>query len=272
VRVTTRRRPPGGGGPRGGSAEVVNFAARAAARAGYKRTASAKVTRARAHLGMTLAEFAGYLTAELGWEATEEMVAYWEDTDAPPGEVMAACEAVTDDAPAPVASLLEAVPPGFPAGALAGPWVTAYQFSHAGAPHFHADVAHVAAEGEREVRAVNHPPEPRTQGRASPFRNEIEGRLFGRHLVGAWRNVSDTRYFGSLHLAVLPGETVMDGHYTGLASDILVSAGRWRWVRLEPGDLSGAVLREPSAIYELVMSRTQDDPPLTAADIGEADR
>jgi hypothetical protein len=81
--------------------------------------------------------------------------------------------------------------------------------------------------------------------------------------------MSDTRYFGSLRLAVLPGETVMDGHYTGLASDIEVSAEHWRWVRLQPGDLTGAALREPSAIYELVMTRTQDDPPLTAADIGE---
>jgi hypothetical protein len=217
---------------------------------------------------MARAEFAEYLTAELGWAATEEMVAYWEDTDGPPGEVMAACEAVTDYMPA-SASLLDSVPPGFPADALAGPWVTAYQFTHAGALRHHADIAHVAAEGDREVRALNHPPEPRTQGRASPFRNEIEGRLFGRHLVGTWRNTSDTRYFGSLHLAVLPGETVMDGYYTGLASDISVSAEHWRWVRLDDAGLSAVTLREPAAIYELVMSRTQDDPPLSAAGIGE---
>jgi hypothetical protein len=218
---------------------------------------------------MTPGEFAEYLTAELGWEATAEMVTYWEDTDGPPGEVMAACEAVTDDVPALAASLLDDVPNGFPGGALAGPWVTAYRFTHLGGALYHADIAHVTAEGEREVRAVNHPPDPRTQGRASPFRNEIEGRLFGRHLIGTWRNTSDHRYFGSLHLAVLPGETVMDGHYTGLASDISVSVEHWRWVRLEPGDMSALALRDPSAVYELVMTRTQDDPPLTLADIRE---
>ena len=30
---------------------------------------------------------------------------------------------------------------------------------------------------------VNHPPEPRTQGRANPFRNQIEAELAGRHLI-----------------------------------------------------------------------------------------
>ena len=165
--------------------------------------------------------------------------------------------------------LLDSVPQGFPASAIAGPWVTAYQFTHGGVPHYHADIAHVAAGSDRQVRAVNHPPEPRTQGRSSPFRNEIEGQLFGRHLIGTWRNTSDTRYYGSLHLAVLPGEAVMEGHYTGLASDIQVSADPWKWVRIAPGDLAGVTLREPAAIYELVMTRTQDDPPLTADDIGE---
>jgi hypothetical protein len=61
----------------------------------------------------------------------------------------------------------------------------------------------------------------------------------------------------------------MEGHYGGYESDISVSVGHWKWVRLQPGDLSALALREPSALYELVMSRTQDDPPLTAADIGE---
>jgi hypothetical protein len=63
----------------------------------------------------------------------------------------------------------------------------------------------------------------------------------------------------------------MDGHYTGLASDISVSVEHWRWVRLDADDLSGITLREPSAVYELVMTRTQDDPPLTLADIREDD-
>ena len=164
---------------------------------------------------------------------------------------------------------LTPVPPGFPLGALAGPWVTAYQFAHDGTARFHADIAHVTADGEWQVRAVNHPPEPRTQGRSSPFHNEIEARLFGRHLIGEWRNTSDTRYYGALQLAVLPGETVMDGHYTGLATDIQVSSYHWKSVRLEPGDASEMTLREPVRIYQLVMDRTQDDPPLRLADIRE---
>jgi len=255
-----------------GDAEVVSITTAAVSRVGYKRFASGQVAAARGKLGMSLAEFAGYLAGEVGYPVTPETVRYWEEADSPPSEVYLAAVAALGGASVAAAPLLDAVPASLPAEAIAGPWVTAYQFTHQGRPHFHADVAHVTAAGGREVRAVNHPPDPRTQGRASAFRNEIEGCLFGRHLIGTWRNMSDTRYFGSLHLAVLPGETVMDGHYTGLASDIEVSAGRWRWVRLEAGNLSALALREPSALYELVMSRTQDDPPLTAADIGEADR
>lgn len=251
-------------GGEGGSAEVISIAARP----GYRRAASMRVANDREQRDLTAASYAARLTALLGWRVTSAMVESWEGGATPPGDVMEACFAA---ATVTGTGLLESVPGSFPATALGGPWVTAYQFTHAGRPHYHADVAHVAAEDERLVRAVNHPPDPRTQGRASPFRNEIEGRLFGRHLIGTWRNVSDTRYFGSLELAVLPGETVMDGIYAGVASDIAVSCERWRWVRLEPGDLSAMRLREPSAIYELVMSRTQDDPPLTAADIGESD-
>jgi hypothetical protein len=45
-------------------------------------------------------------------------------------------------------------------------------------------------------------------------------------------------------------------------------------VRLEPGSLEGAdlgeiVLREPSALYDLVMNRSQFDAPLALADVRE---
>jgi len=45
-------------------------------------------------------------------------------------------------------------------------------------------------------------------------------------------------------------------------------------VRLEPGSLEGAglpgmALREPSALYDLVMDRSQYDAPLTLADVRE---
>ena len=250
--------------------EVVSIGSRPAYRADFRSLASQRLRTAREKLSLDRPAFAALLTGMLGWGVTEVAVARWERGATPPGDILIAAAAAQEGSfLLPAGSLLEPVPQGFPADAIAGPWVTAYQFSHGGTLHYHADIAHVTAESERQVRAVNHPPEPRTQGRASPFRNEIEGRLFGRHLIGTWRNSSDTRYYGSLQLAVLPGETVMDGHYTGLASDIEVSACRWRWIRLESGDLSGVTLREPVRVYELVMSRSQDDAPLTAADIGE---
>jgi hypothetical protein len=219
---------------------------------------------------MTTAEFAGYLTAELGWEVTAEALAYWEDADAPPGDLVVACEAVTGAAPA-VAALLDGVPNSFAADTLAGPWVTVYEFAHAGKPMVHADIATVTAGSDRHVRAVNHPPEPRTEGRANPFRNEIAAELVSRHLIGHWKNTSDARYFGSLHLAVAPGETAMEGYYTGFASDVQVSFGWWRWARLDPGGepLDGLVLREPSCLRDLLRNRSPSDAPLSVADIRE---
>lgn len=166
-------------------------------------------------------------------------------------------------------AILDTVPPGFPASVLAGHWLTCYRFSSG---NHHADIAHVTAVTSRHIRAVNHPPTPRTEGRASGFENTIEAQLAGRHITGHWRNTSDTRYFGSVHLAVLPGETVMDGYYTGFASDIEVSCEHWKWVRLDPESftetaLPDVVLQEPSVLYELVMNYSQNDPPLMLAAI-----
>jgi hypothetical protein len=173
----------------------------------------------------------------------------------------------TDELPA-GETLLGSV--SFPASALIGSWLTSYQFDRAGTPMYHADIAHITAESDRAIRATNYP--ARTEGRASPFYNEIEARLVSRHLTGHWKNTSDTRYFGSIHLAVLPGETVMDGYYTGFASDISVSVNRWKWVRLTPESVSDTVmsdvsLRDPRCLYDLVMERQQNDAPLTLADV-----
>ena len=165
------------------------------------------------------------------------------------------------------AALLGPVPHGFPASALGGDWLTAYTFDHGGTTMHHADIARVTAESDRAVRAVNGPAV--TEGRAVPFGNVIEAQLASRHLMGTWRNTSDTRYFGTVHLAVLPGETVMDGFYTGLASDIAVSVGRWRWVRL-PFGADGITLRAaPHALYDLVVNHQQTDAPLMLADVRE---
>jgi transcriptional regulator with XRE-family HTH domain len=161
--------------------------------------------------------------------------------------------------------ILGSVPPSFPVERLAGYWVTSYEF-HPGVAH--ADVAHVQAVSASRVHAVNYPPEPRTEGRAYSFRNEIDAQLVSRHLIGGWRNLSDTRYFGTFQLAVMPGETVMEGFYTGFANDIEVSMARWKWVRLE-GELPEMTLREPTEIYQLVMQHSAFDPPLQAADIRE---
>jgi hypothetical protein len=184
-------------------------------------------------------------------------------------EVRIRFAAQADNLMPPPAALLGQVPQSFPAKSLSGPWVTAYQFMHGDTLQHHADIAHLEANSDGQIKAVNHPPEPRTEGRAIPFHNKIEGRLFSRHLIGTWKNTSDARYFGVVHLAVLPSETVMDGFYTGYGSDISVSTGRWRWVRLDAESLINAVLREPSVVYDAVMRHSQDDAPMMLADIAE---
>lgn len=169
--------------------------------------------------------------------------------------------------------LLAAVPHSFSADILGGFWVTCYQFDSSRSIQCHADITQLTPQSDRRVTAKNYPPNPRTQGQASPFRNEIEAQLANRHLIGHWKNISDTRYFGSVHLAVLPGETVMDGYYTGLSSDIRVNAMRWKWVRLEPASLSGVDLQEvtlndPDAIHAL-LENSANDVPLDLAAIVE---
>jgi hypothetical protein len=252
------------------SSGVVSIRAHASYRPGYASVASGHVVAARQKLGLTHAEFADYLSDELGWPVYESAVKRWESSKAPPGDAVIACMGVTHGDPGLPAPLLAAVPPAFPAAALAGYWVTTYQFTHAGKLHYHADIAHVTAESGSRIRVVNHPPEPRSEGRASAFRNEIAAALAGRHLIGEWQNLSDTRYCGSLQLAVLPGETVMEGYYTGVGSDVEVSTGAWKWVRLIPPpdtDLAGITLRDPAGLYEMVMGHTQNDSPLTLAEV-----
>jgi hypothetical protein len=168
--------------------------------------------------------------------------------------------------------LLAPLAHSFPATALEGAWATGYLFSRP-AKH-HVDIAHVVAATDRTVRALNFPPEPRTEGHSVPYCNQIEADLVGRHLVGLWRNTTDARYFGTLHLAVLPGEAVMEGWYTGLNSDIEAGQGPWKWVKLDPPSIAGAdfsevALQEPGRLYGLLDSYSQYDAPLTLADILE---
>jgi hypothetical protein len=249
-------------------ADIVSLAARR--RADLGAVASGHVSAARAETGLDLAAFASRLGSLLTWQPTAEVVMRWEQDTIPPGDVVLACSAITHGEAGVPLPLLAAVPPAFPAAALAGPWVTVYDFAHAGKPHYHADIAWITAESGSRIRAVNHPPEPRSQGRRRPFRNEIEARLVGRHVVGEWQNRSDTRYCGGLQLAVLPGETVMQGTYSGVGSDIEVSSGAWKWVRLETADgLAEIILRDPAELHALVMSHSQPDVPLLLAEIRE---
>jgi hypothetical protein len=171
--------------------------------------------------------------------------------------------------------LLTSVPQSFPAGVLAGAWVTSYTFSQP--PKLHVDIAHITVEGNRQVRARNFPPEPRTEGHRVAYRNEIDAQLANRHLIGCWKNSSDASYFGALHLAVLPGEAVMEGHYSGYESDVEVSIGPWKWVRLDPASLpddglAGVTLREPRDLHELIEKHNQYDAPLPLAAVVEEPR
>ena len=263
--MTGRRQRPAVSGSR---AEVVSIGTR---RPDYSAIACGQVAATRRALGLDHAGFAALIGDMLGWDVMPEHVAAWEDDSVPTGDVLLACSVAAGGKALDV-PLLAAVPPAFPAAALAGLWVTVYRFSHDASPRYHADIARVTAVAEDRVRAVNHPPEPRSEGRARAFLNEIEAALAGRHLIGEWLNTSDTRYCGSLQLAVLPCEIVMQGYYTGVGSDIEVSTGLWKWVRLDPDSipdtgLPGVALRDPAELYDLVMSHSQIDVPLTLADV-----
>lgn len=254
------------------SAEVVSIGAAGSHSPDYTGLACGQVAAARRMLGMDRADFARHVRDLTGWDVLPSAIAAWEDDETPPGDLVIACVSITQGMAAITSPLLAAVPPAFPASALAGAWITSYEFIHAGRPHHHADIAHVTAESGSRIRVVNHPPEPRSEGRSRPFRNEITAQLAGRHVIGEWQNTSDTRYAGALHLAVLPGEVVMQGWYTGVGSDIEVSRGLWRWVRLDLGpddDLAGMRLRDPVELHELVMTHEQIDVPLTPAAVRE---
>ena len=81
----------------------------------------------------------------------------------------------------------------------------------------------MTATSDRHVRVTNHAPV--TEGHTVPYRNEIDADVAGRQVVGTWKNVSDACYFGTVHLAVLPGETVMEGFHTGLTRDGVIATG-----------------------------------------------
>ncbi len=190
----------------------------------------------------------------------------------PPWKASELFGAAPPEGPTPDAGgLLAPLAHSFPTTALEGAWLTGYRFSRV---KRHVDIAHVVAATDRSVRALNFPPEPRTEGHSVPYRNEIAADLVGRHVVGVWRNTTDARYFGTIHLAVLPGETVMEGWYTGLNSDVEAGMGPWKWAKLAPAsvaavDFSEVTLQEPGTLFELLDSHSQYDAPLTLSAILE---
>lgn len=250
---------------------VTSIGARGNYRPSFSRVASGNVAALRAEFAMSLPEFTEWLASQLEWAPTPDAVERWEQGTTPPGDVVSACYAVSNGIAESSLPLLAAVSPAFDAAMLEGLWVTVYEFPSMGTVRYHADVATVTAETGNRIHAVNHPPEPRSEGRSVGFRNEIEATLAGRHLIGTYMNTSDTRYYGTVQLAVHSGETVMEGIFAGVGSDVEVSDGRWKWVRLDadPDEVAGIMLRGPVELYELVKSRTRNDEPLTLADIRE---
>jgi hypothetical protein len=167
-----------------------------------------------------------------------------------------------------IASLLASVPASFKAAELAGLWVTSFEFTSGAGTLCHADLVELKADAARRLTGKSR--QPRTEGRARPFLNEIEAEVANRHLVGHWKNLSDMRYFGTVHLAVQTGECLMEGSYTCLANDVTVGSGPWQWVRVDPAsaagvDLARVALQEPREVRKRLAAHSKHAGPLTLA-------
>ncbi|MGH3556034.1 MAG: hypothetical protein ACRDTK_00675 [Mycobacterium sp.] len=165
--------------------------------------------------------------------------------------------------------LLSSIAPAMDPALLAGLWVTTFLFDG----QHHVDLSTITVTNTG-VAARNYPPEPRTEDHASGYANDIDAQVIGRHLIGQWRNVNDRYYYGSIHLAVLPGETLLDGYYTAILTDSQVVADKWRWVRVDPRsaegvDLAAVRLREPRTLSDALARRTRFDRPIGLEDVTE---
>lgn len=256
---------------------VVDLRTRTAHQTDFAALARRQLTTARRTLELPAADFAAMLTPLVGWPVSGEAVEAWETDSVPPGDILIAADSIT---PAGrhvggeqlIGGILSEVPQSFPPETLCGAWVTCFRFGPGPTRKAHVDIAQITMGSDRLMRISNHPPAPRSQGRAFPFCNDLEAQMANRHLVGHWKNSNDTRYFGTFQLAVLPGETVMNGHYTGFDSDVQVSIGPWKWVRLDPNsitgtDLSTVRLRDPGVLGEQIEHHSQYDAPLTLTEI-----
>ncbi|OBK11263.1 hypothetical protein [Mycobacterium sp. 1245852.3] len=164
--------------------------------------------------------------------------------------------------------VLAGIGPGLEPGLLAGVWATGYLITGG---YRHVDLSTVTVRGARIV-SRNYPPSPRFEGHPAGHESDVTARLFGRHLMGHFRNHNDRYFFGSLHLVLLPGETILDGYYTGFLNDAVVVAQPWRWVRVDPRsvegvDLGAVTLGDPGAVYDTLAGRNKLDGPLALSDV-----
>ncbi|MEE3755311.1 hypothetical protein [Mycobacterium intracellulare] len=152
---------------------------------------------------------------------------------------------------------------------LDGLWATAYQFEG----RRHVDLT-VIAVSDVHFTARNWPPAPRLEGGLLGHRNEISGSIVGRHLIGVWRNSSDRYYCGAVHLAAHPDMSILDGHYTSIVTDTAVTAGQWRWVKVDSqsagaADLNHVRLNDPATVHDLLFSRGPYSGPIRLGDLVE---
>ncbi len=173
---------------------------------------------------------------------------------------------------APTERLLQSVPSDFDVKKLGGSWVSCFDFVSGGKQRHHADIVSLVPRSQRRLTGLN--TSPRTEGHKKGFKNTIDVELVDRHLVGHWKNLSDTRYFGTLQLAVMTGEDVMRGYYTSLASDVEVGTGAWKWVRLDKASLEGADLaklrlRAPAEVHAQLDAHGLHNGPIGLDDVRE---
>lgn len=167
--------------------------------------------------------------------------------------------------------VLSSVAPALDPSILEGLWVTGYLLGRT--RQHHIDLSTMTVSGYR-TKSRNYPPTPRAEGLSRGHETDTSAQLFGRHLIGHFRNRNDCYFYGSMHLALLPGETILDGYYTGFINDTQVVAEPWRWVRVDPQsteniDLADVTLGEPRQVYEALASRSQLDGPIPLDQIAE---
>lgn len=163
---------------------------------------------------------------------------------------------------------------GLSVASLEGLWATAFRFDGG---LRHVDITRISAQKGIHLSAANLAPVPCSEGRANGFCSEIEADLIGRQLVGYWRNTNDSYYFGTVQLAVLPAETILEGYYTGLDNEVRVIASPWRWVRISQGsahgvDLSKLAMRDFDTAYARIVQHTLADAPMDLREVAEAMR